>query len=52
MLYIYLAGAEGLEPPLMVLETIFLPLNYAPIFIFGGEGGTRTLGLGVMSAAL
>ena|GEM_PF-3651253 len=26
-----LAGAEGVEPSPMVLETIVLPLNYAPI---------------------
>ena len=25
------AGAEGFEPPLVVLETTALPLNYAPV---------------------
>jgi hypothetical protein len=25
------AGAEGIEPPLTVLETAVLPFNYAPI---------------------
>ena len=27
----YLAGAEGIEPPSMLLESIILPLNYAPL---------------------
>lgn len=27
-----LAGAEGIEPSLLVLETSVLPLNYAPNF--------------------
>ena len=27
-----LAGVEGIEPSLTVLETVVLPLNYTPIF--------------------
>lgn len=29
-----LAGAEGIEPSLTVLETAVLPLNYAPMSYF------------------
>ena len=29
----YKTGIEGVEPPLMVLETIVLPLNYIPIVL-------------------
>jgi hypothetical protein len=35
-----LAGAVGIEPTLKVLETLVLPLNYAPIS--GGGGRIRT----------
>ena len=28
-----LAGEEGIEPPLTVLETAALPLYYSPIFV-------------------
>ena len=31
----FLAGAEGVEPSLMVLETTVKPFNYAPMDIFG-----------------
>ena len=27
-----MAGAVGIEPTLKVLETLVLPLNYAPVF--------------------
>ena len=34
-----MAGAEGIEPPMAVLETDVIPFNYAPIltilYIFG-----------------
>ena len=35
-----LAGAVGIEPTLTVLETVVLPLNYAPVN--GGGGQIRT----------
>jgi hypothetical protein len=28
---LFLAGAEGVEPPTTLLERVILPLNYAPI---------------------
>ena len=31
MPYYQLAGAAGIEPALTVLETVALPLNYAPV---------------------
>ena len=37
-----LAGAVGIEPTLTVLETVVLPLNYAPKCINGGGGRIRT----------
>ena len=41
---IKLAGDEGIEPPLMVLETTVMPLDQSPIFQawfkkYNGEGG-------------
>ena len=33
-----LAGAVGIEPTLTVLETVVLPLNYAPIILKMVEG--------------
>ena len=35
-----MAGAVGIEPTLTVLETVVLPLNYAPVN--GGGGQIRT----------
>jgi hypothetical protein len=40
-----MAGAVGIEPTLKVLETLVLPLNYAPLIINikdGGGGQIRT----------
>jgi hypothetical protein len=39
-----MAGAEGIEPSTMVLETTVIPFNYAPIYNFvnGAPGGIRT----------
>ena len=50
----FLAGAEGVEPSLMVLETTVKPFNYAPIYKFGngGPSGTRTPDRPVMSRLL
>lgn len=31
MFLVTLAGAEGFEPPSLVLETSILPLNYTPL---------------------
>ena len=39
---IILAGAVGIEPTLTVLETVVLPLNYAPKNKNGGGGRIRT----------
>ena len=36
--YLKLAGAVGIEPTLTVLETVVLPLNYAPIKMVEGGG--------------
>ena len=30
----YLAGPEGIEPPIAVLETAVMPFNYGPMAIF------------------
>jgi hypothetical protein len=30
-----LAGAEGIEPPSTVLETVVVPFNYTPSVLFG-----------------
>ena len=50
----FLAGAEGVEPSLMVLETTVKPFNYAPILnlVNGGPSGTRTPDRPVMSRLL
>lgn len=29
----YMAGAAGVEPTIMVLETMVIPFNYAPILV-------------------
>ena len=48
-----MAGAEGVEPSLMVLETTVKPFNYAPINLDnGGPSGTRTPDRPVMSRLL
>lgn len=33
MSFFILAGEEGIEPPLTVLETAALPLYYSPVFL-------------------
>ena len=43
ILPLHMAGTNGIEPILRVLETPVLPLNYIPIF--GGDREIRTLAL-------
>ena len=39
-------GAAGIEPALTVLETVVLPLNYAPKWWGGADSNRRTRGSG------
>jgi hypothetical protein len=46
-----LAGAVGIEPTPRVLETLVLPLNYAPT-LHGGSGRNRTADTRIFSPLL